>query len=96
MTESLDRADEPDQSIESRVRRTVTQIDQRAATVRDRELETALGKLEEVDERDRAVIERLATRLTEQLTEPPKRSLEAAIARDDAETITVARELFGD
>lgn len=98
MTESVQEpdADSQEAPTPAEIQRTITQVEQRAATIRDRELAGALSKLDGLEESERAVIERLATRLTERLIGPPKRSLESAADRDDAAAIAVARELFGD
>lgn len=90
------RDDEAGESMDPQVERAVARIERRAEHIRDRELETALAKLEGLDDRERAVVERLATRLTERLLTAPKRSLARAAGRDDDETIAVARELFGE
>lgn len=64
--------------------------------VRERELRTALTKLDDLDERERAVLEALAGRLVEGVLAPPTRSLLTAAADADRETVETALALFGD
>ncbi|WP_135363804.1 glutamyl-tRNA reductase [Halosimplex halophilum] len=76
-------------------------IRERAGEVRDREVETALTKLDarsELSERDREAVERLADRLVARLLAAPERGLRAAAERDDhdPETVATALSLFGE
>ena len=85
------------------------QIRERATTVRDREVETALRKLEAsegVSTADRAAVEALADRLVARLIAVPERSLRVAEEPDpasdgdggseiDPETVETALDLFG-
>lgn len=96
MTEFVHESQSERAESDTQEQEALAQIAQRAERIRDRELETALAKLEGLDDRERAVVERLAARLTERLLAPPARGLERAAARDDEDAVAVARELFGD
>jgi glutamyl-tRNA reductase len=96
MTEFVHESQSEGTEPEMQDQETIEQIAQRAERIRDRELETALAKLEELDDRERAIVERLAARLTERLLAPPARGLERGAARDDDDAAAVARDLFGD
>lgn len=61
--------------------------------VRERELQTALTKLDDLDEQDRAVVEALAARLVDSVLAPPTQSLLTAAAGTEPQT---ALALFGD
>lgn len=63
--------------------------------VRERELQTALRKLDGLDAAERAVVEALAGRLVAGVLEAPTRSLLTAAAADP-ETAETALALFGD
>ncbi|WP_436932181.1 glutamyl-tRNA reductase [Halosimplex halobium] len=76
-------------------------IRERAGEVREREVETALTKLDtrgDLSERDREAVERLADRLVARLLAAPERSLRAAAEGDDhdPETVATALSLFGE
>ena len=64
-----------------------------AEGVKDRELETALAKLD-LDEESRAVVEAMADSIVSRLLAPPTTSLRDAAEEDDWETIRTALELF--
>jgi len=83
----------------------LAQIYERAGEVREREVETALAKLDargDFSERDREAVERLAARLVARLLADPERSLRAGADADDgsddpdAETVETALALFGE
>ncbi|AQL43998.1 hypothetical protein BV210_15380 [Halorientalis sp. IM1011] len=86
------------------VARTIERIDDRAAAVRDRQVERALSELDSHDDTDpetRAAVRRVATRLTERLIATPKEALRTATASSDRhpdgdDAVRVALELFGD
>ncbi|SDG05017.1 hypothetical protein [Halorientalis regularis] len=93
------------------IARAIERIDDRAATVRERQVERALAELETVGDPDpetRAAVRRLADRLTGRLVATPKAALrqgvdgsssenETAAGPDpDAEAVRVALDLFGD
>ncbi|WP_424018424.1 hypothetical protein ACOZ4N_02820 [Halorientalis pallida] len=93
------------------VARAIERIDDRAAAVRERQVERALAELETVGDPDpetRAAVRRLADRLTERLVATPKAALRRAADRDggenetaadpgaDDEAVRVALDLFGD
>jgi|AntDeeMinimDraft_5_1070356.scaffolds.fasta_scaffold81750_1 glutamyl-tRNA reductase len=63
--------------------------------VREREVQTALSKLDALDEQDRDVVEALAARLVAGVLEAPTRSLLTAAAADP-ETVETALALFGE
>jgi glutamyl-tRNA reductase len=65
---------------------------ERAATIRDREVERALSAVD-ATEREQAVIEALADRLVQELLAAPERSLREA---DDEEVVETALWLFGE
>ena len=70
---------------------------QGAERIKDRELETALGKLEDAGELpadQRAVVEQLADALVAKLLAVPTKSLREAAAEDDWETVASAIQLF--
>jgi len=64
-----------------------------AEGVKDREVETALAKLD-LDEADAAVVEAMADSIVSRLLAPPTTSLRDAAEEDDWETIRTALELF--
>ena len=75
----------------------VERVRDRAAAIRDRELETALAKLDargDLSPAEREAVARLADRLVDGLLAAPERRLRAAADRDDAETVEAALELF--
>lgn len=93
------------------VARAIERIDDRAAAVRERQVERALTELEAVGDPDpetRAAVRRLGDRLTERLVATPKAALrgvpdrssgDAKTAGDrtaDDEAVRVALDLFGD
>ena len=93
------------------VARAIDRIDDRAAAVRERQVERALTELEAVGDPDpetRDAVRRLADRLTARLVATPKAALrqaadrsssEAETASDrtaDDEAVRVALDLFGD
>lgn len=67
-----------------------------AEQVKERELQTALSRLEseDFDEEQRAIVESLADALVSQLLAPPTKSLRDAAANDDWTTINTALQLF--
>ncbi len=68
-----------------------------AEFLKEREIETAISRLEarrEVDEEDREIIESLADALVGQLLATPTHSLREAAAEDDWSTINTALQLF--
>jgi glutamyl-tRNA reductase len=76
-------------------------IRERASEVRDREVETALAKLDargDLPEDDREAVERLADRLVARLLAAPERGLRAAAEGNDhdPETVATALSLFGE
>ncbi|ELZ22664.1 glutamyl-tRNA reductase [Halosimplex carlsbadense 2-9-1] len=76
-------------------------IHERGAEIRDREVETALAKLDargDCSAAERAAVERLADRLVARLLSSPERSLRAAAddGEHDPETVETALSLFGD
>jgi glutamyl-tRNA reductase len=81
----------------------LAQIRARGESVRERELETALGRLDahhDLSAAERAELERLSRRLVEQLLAVPERGLREAAESDDAaadddDTAATALELFG-
>jgi glutamyl-tRNA reductase len=77
-------------------------IRENARAVRDRQVETALARLDgrdDVSEAERAAVERLADRLVARLISVPERALREGEAADgesvDDETVETAVELFG-
>jgi glutamyl-tRNA reductase len=100
-----ERADEAPTAGEGRVpdvERAIDRIDERAAAVRERQVERALAELDGPDGTDpetRAAVRRVADRLTERLVATPKEALRTAAASPDREgedAIRVALALFGD
>jgi len=80
----------------------VEQIREQATAVRDRQVETALARLDGrggVSAAERAAVERLADRLVERLISLPERALRDSEPVDgesvDEETVETAVELFG-
>jgi glutamyl-tRNA reductase len=67
-----------------------------AEQVKERELQTALSRLEseDFDEEQRAIVESMADALVSQLLAPPTKSLRDAAANDDWTTINTALQLF--
>ncbi|WP_231185501.1 glutamyl-tRNA reductase [Haladaptatus sp. DYF46] len=67
-----------------------------AEQVKERELQTALSRLEseDFDEEQRAIVESMADALVSQLLAPPTESLRDAAANDDWTTINTALQLF--
>jgi len=77
-------------------------IHDRAAEIREREVETALTKLDaqgDLSPADEAAVEAVADRLVERLIAVPERGLEAASSADgedgEAAAVETALELFG-
>jgi len=71
-------------------------ISEHGEQIRQRELTTALRKLDGLDDKQQAAIERLAERLVEQVLESPIQSLLTAAAEADDETVVTALSLFDD
>lgn len=69
---------------------------ERGVDVRERELATALGRLDDLDDDEREVIETVAERLVAGVLAPPTRSLVAASAEGDERPAATALALFGD
>jgi glutamyl-tRNA reductase len=72
-------------------------IRERGEAVRDRELATALARLEADDDlgpAEREAVEALADRLLDSLLAVPEQSLRAAAEGDDEETVRTALSLF--
>ncbi|MFB6182915.1 MAG: glutamyl-tRNA reductase [Haloarculaceae archaeon] len=65
-----------------------------AEGIKARELETALGKLDDLDDDQRAVVESMADAIVNQLLAAPTRSLRDAAEEDDWSTIDTALRLF--
>jgi glutamyl-tRNA reductase len=80
---------------EHEVAEALSAIHETGERVRERELQTALGKLDDLDESNRAVVEALAARLVAGVLEAPTRSLLTAAAADP-ETAETALALFDD
>ena len=86
------------------VARAIERIDDRAAAVRERQVQRALSDLDSHDDTDpetRAAVRRVADRLTERLVGTPKEALRTATASSDRhpdgdDAVRVALELFGD
>ncbi|MFB6083307.1 MAG: hypothetical protein ABEJ94_03570 [Halorientalis sp.] len=81
------------------VERAIERIDDRAAAVRERQIERALARLDGADPETRAAVRRVADRLTERLVATPKDALRTAAAsseRDGDDAVRVTLELFGD
>ena len=81
----------------------IDRITERAGTVRDREVETAIARLEargDLSAAEREAVERLADRLVARLVAVPERALRAAeegaeAAEEGAEAAETALDLFG-
>jgi len=97
--EDADRSDTEESDADA----AIAAIRERGAEIRDREVETALAKLDargDCSAAEREAVERLADRLVARLLTPPERSLRAA-ADDgdddrDPETVETALALFGE
>jgi len=68
-------------------------IHEHGEQVRQRELETALQKLDDIDDDQRAAIETLSERLVASVLEPPTHSLLTAADADET-VVTTALSLF--
>jgi|GEM_PF-1088031 len=84
--------DGADPSVEAAVAR----IGERGESIRDRQVERALGELDDdLTARERAVVEALGDRLVERLLAVPEAQLKAAASEGDDEQFDCALKLFG-
>lgn len=77
----------------------IEQIEQRATTLRDEQIERALARISERGEltpEKRVVIAAMADRVTQRLLARPKTGLRRAARADDDTTIQVALDIFGE
>lgn len=74
----------------------LTAVHEHGQQVRERELQTALQRLDDLDADQRVVIETLAERLVERVLEPPTTSLLAAGVDTDEAAAATALSLFGE
>ncbi|WP_336002650.1 hypothetical protein [Halorientalis halophila] len=97
MPASTSESTEADEPGAPDVETAISRIEDRAATVRDRQVRSALATLDargDLDQETRAAVERVADRLTERLLATPKEGLRAAASDRDAAAVAI--ELFGD
>jgi glutamyl-tRNA reductase len=77
-----------------RADRVISAMYESAERVKAQELETALGKMDDVDDDQRAIVESMADAIVSQLLSAPTKSLRDAAEQDDWSTINTALQLF--